>query len=111
MAVALSDGSLLIDEAGGLAAYNVSAQISSQNNPITGLRVVFYPHEVTDGFIGHGDRDGLKGSLVMTNVTVSKGTLPSDQVGIQNHDGWDAAHTKLCSKGLPAWRPSPGFKA
>ncbi|MFK7845654.1 MAG: PSD1 and planctomycete cytochrome C domain-containing protein [Rhodothermales bacterium] len=80
----LEDGSLLIDEAGGLAAYNVSAHIKEANKPISGIRVVFYPHEVSKGYIGHSSREGMEGSIALTNITISKGTIPSDQVDMYN---------------------------
>lgn len=80
----LADGSLLIEEAGWLAAYNVSIQFDSEQvgKPITGLRIAFYPDEVAQGKIGHGQREGLEGSFVLTSLNVSYGDLPSDQVDL-----------------------------
>ena len=80
-----ADSSLLIDEGGGMAAYNVSAELPASNlGPITGLRVVFHPHEVTEDRLGHGRREGFEGSFILTTLTVSKGELPSDQVDLYN---------------------------
>ena len=80
-----ADSSLLIDEGGGMAAYNVSAELPVSNaGPVTGLRVVFYSHEVTQGRLGHGQREGFEGSFILTTLTVSKGELPSDQVDLYN---------------------------
>ena len=82
---ALPDSSLLIDEGGWMAAYNVSAELPRQaNKPITGLRIIFYPNEVTANRLGHGKRENFEGSFVMTSLTVSKGTIPSDQVDLYN---------------------------
>ena len=79
----LPDGSLLIDEAGWLAAYNVSAQLDAMiDAPITGLRIVFYPHEVSQGTLGHSQVDSLDGAFVLTSLSVSRGALPSDQVDL-----------------------------
>ncbi len=80
----LEDKSLLIDSPGWLAAYNVSANITQTTTPITGLRVVFEPHEVTKGNIGHSSRKDMEGSLVLTNISISKGQIPSDQVDLYN---------------------------
>ncbi|MEM8487638.1 MAG: PSD1 and planctomycete cytochrome C domain-containing protein [Bacteroidota bacterium] len=80
----LEDGSLLIDRPGWLAAYNVSAKVQQADAPITGLRVVFAPHEVSKGQVGHGQRENMEGALVVTNVAISQGTLPSDQVDLYN---------------------------
>ncbi len=80
----LDDGSLLIDRPGWLAAYNVSARVEQNATPITGLRVVFSPHEVAKGFIGHSQREAMEGSLVVTNVAISRGDIPSDQVDLYN---------------------------
>ncbi len=80
----LPDSSLLIDEAGWLAAYNVSARIDADRipAPITGLRIEFYPHEVAGGFLGHSAEDSLNGAFVLTALTLSHGDLPSDQVDL-----------------------------
>ena len=80
----LEDGSLLIDESGWLAGYNVSAQIdtSTIHAPITGLRIEFYPHQVTNGYLGHSRIDSLKGTFLLTALSVSNGKLPSDQVDL-----------------------------
>ena len=80
----LPDSSLLIDQDGWMAAYNVSANITQKSAPITGLRVVFDTHSATNDNIGHGKRDGMEGSLVLTNISISQGTIPSDQVDLYN---------------------------
>ena len=80
----LNDNSLLIDESGWLAGYNVSAQLdaSAIDAPVTGIRIEFYPHEVTQGYIGHSTVDSLKGTFLMTALSISNGELPSDQVDL-----------------------------
>ena len=83
--VVLPDSSLLIEAGGYLAAYNVSAHLDQpDNSPITGLRIEFYPHEASSGYLGHSTSDKMKGGIVMTSLSISKGTLPSDQVDLYN---------------------------
>lgn len=80
----LDDGSLLIDESGWLAGYNVSARLDTAliDAPVTGLRVEFYPNDVTDGYLGHSKIDSLRGTFLLTALSISKGALPSDQVDL-----------------------------
>lgn len=121
----LPDGSFLIDEAGWLAAYNVSMRFDGEQigKPITGLRIAFYPDDVSQGRIGHGQRDGLEGSFVLTSLSVSYGDLPSDQVDLYRlasfreitasashsdyptHDIFDERNTNGWSPGAEAVEP------
>ncbi len=81
----MPDSSVFIGEPGWLAAYNVSLKIDPDHTaaPLTGLRVEFYPHRAAQGGrIGHGRRDGMEGSFILTSITVSAGALPSDQVDL-----------------------------
>ena len=75
----MSDGSVLIAQPGGLAAYNVALDIGHLDTPITRWRVEFYPHQAArNGHLGHGAN--LEGSFILTSVQVSAGAQPSDQV-------------------------------
>ena len=80
----LEDGSLLIDESGWLTGYNVSAILDTANihKPVTGLRIEFYPHDVTEGFLGYSNVDTLDGTFLLTALSISNGELPSDQVDL-----------------------------
>ena len=74
-----SDGSVRIDEPVYFAAYNVSLAVPEDlDAAITGLRVVFYPDNIS-GALGHGNGD-LPESFVVTSVHVRAGALPADQV-------------------------------
>ena len=119
----LSDSTLLIDQGGGMAAYNVSAELpQSSTTPITGLRIVFFPHEVTDKKLGHGQREGFENSFVMTTLTLSQGELPSDQVDLYNivplrqvtastsHPDFPTVAT-LDERPINGWAPAPGNHA
>ncbi len=70
----LEDGSVRIAEPGWLAAYNVSLGSEGLGQPITGLRIVFYPSQA--GRVGHGP----EGGFILTSVHVSAGSQPSEQV-------------------------------
>ncbi|MEZ4702295.1 MAG: PSD1 and planctomycete cytochrome C domain-containing protein [Rhodothermales bacterium] len=113
----LPDSSLLIDQPGGMAAYNVSLRADTAE-PITGLRVVFYPDAVTRGYIGHGRRDDMQGSLVVSSLTVSNGELPSDQVDLYRTIPLRSATASFAHPDFPAkwvldeeplngWSPNP----
>ncbi len=80
----LDDSSILIDNPAYLAPYNVTLEVDPKliQKPITGLRIEFYPNEISKGRIGHGREEGLKDTFVLTALTISAGTVPSDQVDL-----------------------------
>ena len=73
------DGSVRINEPEDFAAYNVSLTVPKDlDAAITGLRIVFYPHNAS-GALGHGNGN-LPESFVVTSVHIRAGPLPADQV-------------------------------
>ena len=70
----LEDGSVWIEQGGGLAAYNVTLELDTPAQPVTGLRIVFY--RGADGTLGHGP----DGDFILTSAYMSAGMLPSAQV-------------------------------
>jgi hypothetical protein len=118
----LPDSSVYIDEPGWMGAYNVSLRADAEavGAPLTGLRVVFYPHpEVAAGRLGHSMKTGMEGSFVLTTLTVSAGELPSDQVDLYRilpvgritataaADGYPAV-AALDERRINGWSPHPG---
>ena len=93
------DGSVRIDQPAYFAAYNVSLTAPADlNATLTGLRVVFYPHNAS-GDLGHGNGD-LPGSLVVTSVHARAGTQSADQVDF---------HSTLNLARVTASHAHPGF--
>ena len=79
----LEDQSLLINEPSWLAAYNISVKLPEDHREaVTGIRIVFEPGGAPLGRLGHGEREGLEGSFVLTSMSISSGELPSDQVDL-----------------------------
>jgi Protein of unknown function (DUF1553)/Protein of unknown function (DUF1549)/Planctomycete cytochrome C len=77
----------LVERPMGFVAFDVSMELPARTPPITGLRIVMHPDPSapdkgwgwsTDDGIGQGE----KGSFVVTNVSISGGTVASDQVNL-----------------------------
>ncbi len=77
----------LVERPMGFVAFDVSMELPARTAPITGLRIVMHPDPdapakgwgwSTDEGVGKGE----KGSFVVTNVSLSAGTVPSDQVNL-----------------------------
>lgn len=76
----LDDGTVFVPNGSGRSP-SISARIDREN--ITGVRIVFYPDErFPHQGIGHGRRDGFKGSLLLTSFSASANSVPSDQVDL-----------------------------
>lgn len=82
-----------IRQAGGLAAFDISAELPAVDDPLTGLRVVVHPQaEFAGGGWGAGrfgqdrgaagEEAGEKGTFVLTAVSFSADTVPGDQVNL-----------------------------
>jgi hypothetical protein len=112
-----------------LVAYDVSLRLPKLDKPITGVRVVFHPDDATPGGgLGFGtltekgsgqrspsaadgrDRAGVegepasqpKGTFVLTSVSVSAESVPSDQVNLHQLRGVRAV---TASSWLEEYRP------
>jgi len=76
----LEDGTVFLPTASGRSP-SISAKIDQDN--ITGLRLVFEPHEsFPEKGLGHGKGRNMNGSLLLTAFTASATTVPSDQVDL-----------------------------
>ncbi len=82
-----------IRQAGGLAAFDISAELPAVDAPFTGLRVVMHPQaEFPGGGWGAGrfgrDRDAEgdeaeeKGTFVLTAISLTADAVPGDQVNL-----------------------------
>jgi mono/diheme cytochrome c family protein len=61
----------------------ISAALAGITTPITGLRILFTPHEsLPKAGIGRGDASSLEGSFVLTSFTASATGVPSDQIDL-----------------------------
>jgi mono/diheme cytochrome c family protein len=113
----LPDSAFLIDAPGWLAAYNVSLEATG-DAPLAGLRIEFFPHEASGGRIGHGQREDMAGSFMLSSITASQGELPSDQVDLYRtipftdisastmHSDFPARNA-LDEEPLNGWSPHP----
>jgi len=110
----------LITQPAGFAAYDVSMELPQVDAPITGLRVIMHPDPAAPAAgWGHGAGAGGKGTFVLTNLSVSSGPAPSDQINLYRlvapagatADSWEEANrpegvlNTLRSEG---WSPDPG---
>jgi len=71
----------------GFRAFDVSMEIPRRGVPITGLRIVMHPDpDAPEAGWGWSNADGVgregKGGFVVTNVSVSAGPVPGDQVNL-----------------------------
>ena len=117
----------------GFLAFDVSMELPTrdpmQDVPITGLRIVMHPDpDAPDAGWGWSNDPGVgregKGSLVVTNVSVSAGPVPGDQVNLARllpmrtatASGWSGDHHPegtLNTKASEAWIPdldAPGVE-
>jgi len=73
----------VIERSLGMAAFDVSMELPALEVPITGLRVVVHPApEAPAAGWGWGGGSGDKHTFVLTNLSVSAGPVPSDQVNL-----------------------------
>ncbi|MCY2956025.1 MAG: PSD1 and planctomycete cytochrome C domain-containing protein [Planctomycetota bacterium] len=88
-------------EALGGAAFDVSMSVPKLWLPITGLRIVMHPSpDHPEAGWGHGGGTEKKHTFVLTNVSLSAGPVPSDQVNLYRllkiarvtANCWDAAN-------------------
>ena len=76
----MEDGTVFLPSASGRSP-SISAKIDQDN--ITGLRLVFEPHEsFPEKGLGHGRGRNMNGSFLLTAFTASATTVPSDQVDL-----------------------------
>ena len=76
----MEDGTVFLPSASGRSP-SISAKIDQDN--ITGLRLVFEPHEsFPEKGLGHGRGRSMNGSFLLTAFTASATTVPSDQVDL-----------------------------
>ncbi len=76
----LDDGKLLLRNGGGRSP-SIVAQISQEH--VDGLRLVFHPDpQFAEGGIGYGNKEGFKGSLLLTSFSASATATPSEQVDL-----------------------------
>ena len=76
------DGTVYLPNSSGRSP-SISGRLDSSLNEITGLRIVFYPDDkFPNQGIGHGNKDGMKGSLLLTSFSASTTLVPSDQVDL-----------------------------
>ncbi len=76
------DGTVYLPNSSGRSP-SISGRLDSSLSEITGLRIVFYPDETfPNKGIGHGNKDGMKGSLLLTSFSASTTLVPSDQVDL-----------------------------
>lgn len=62
---------------------SISVKLPDLQQPITGLRLLFTPHEsLPKGGLGHGNAHGLEGSFLLTSFSASATSVPSDQVDL-----------------------------
>ncbi len=67
----------------GFLAFDVSMELPQLVQPITGLRVVMHPAPDAPGAgWGWGGGNEKKKTFALTNVSISAGTVPSDQVNL-----------------------------
>lgn len=67
----------------GFLAFDVSMELPQLTQPITGLRVVMHPApDALDAGWGWGGGNDTKKTFALTNLSVSTGTVPSDQVNL-----------------------------
>ena len=84
----LEDGRFArIDQPMGFVAFDVSMQFEPPSAPVTGLRIVLHadPAAPEAGWGWGGEEVGASGAkkaFAITNVSVSAGTVPSDQVNL-----------------------------
>ena len=84
----LEDGRFArIDQPMGFVAFDVSMQFEPPPAPVTGLRIVLHadPAAPEAGWGWGGEEVGARGAkkaFAITNVSVSAGTVPSDQVNL-----------------------------
>ena len=73
----------LVERPMGFIAFDVSMEVPPIAQPITGLRVIMHasPAAMEAGW-GWGGGAGAKKSFALTNLSVSAGTVPSDQVNL-----------------------------
>ena len=77
----LRDEGMLFLKDGGGRSPSISIKISQEN--VTGLRVVFSPDpSFPQEGLGYGESEGMEGSFLLTSMSVSATTLPSDQVDL-----------------------------
>ncbi|MCA9229632.1 MAG: PSD1 domain-containing protein [Planctomycetales bacterium] len=75
-----NDGSVLSLDSGSRSP---SLLMRADQGLITGLRVEFYPHpQLPGGSLGHGNKQGLEGSFILSSFSASADALPSSQVDI-----------------------------
>jgi hypothetical protein len=112
-------------------AYDISLRLPNVNEPITGLRVVFHPvQELRAGGWGHGTLEdapkedqaplrATKGTFVLTAFSASAGSVPADQVNLNELRGvarvtassWDAKFRPegvLDTRNEDGWSPDVG---
>ncbi|HEX5051410.1 MAG TPA: PSD1 and planctomycete cytochrome C domain-containing protein [Planctomycetota bacterium] len=72
-----------IDRPSGFAAFDIVMELPPIDEPVTGLRIVMHGSpDAPDAGWGHGGgRDG-KGTFQLTNLSVSAGPVPADQVDL-----------------------------
>ena len=106
----------------GFLAFDVSMELPEVSQPITGLRVVMHPSpDAPDAGWGWHGGNGARHTFALTNVSISAGTVPSDQVNLyrmrelrgatasswkETDDGFDRPEGVLDT--LPSgWVPDP----
>lgn len=109
----VDDRYVFISQAPNLAAYDVSMRLPDVGQPITGLRVVFYPDSLaSEGGWGFGTLDTSepasgtnaerKGTFVLTALAASVSSVPSDQVDIYSLSD---VHLTTANSWLEKFRP------
>jgi hypothetical protein len=119
----------------GLLAYDVSMRLPKLDKPITGVRVIFHPDASTNNGRGFGtvaaslrdangtnERQEIKKTFVLTSVSASAESVPSDQVNLNlvkdvahvTADSWLVAYRPegvLDTRNENGWSPAPGEPA
>lgn len=83
----------------GFAAFDVAMELPALAQPVTGLRVVMHPDPGAPAAgWGHGGGKDGKGTFVLTNLSISVGDVPSDQVNLYRM-------TALAAATANSWEP------
>ena len=101
----------------GFLAFDISMELPEIGAPITGIRVVMHPSpdKPQEGWGWGGGRDG-KRTFALTNLSVSAGSVPGDQVNLyrmqrlagvtaSSFDGENRPEGVLETRGDTAWMP------